>query len=72
MAKDMLVKVVIMDGYIGHRHRGEECQPGDIIEVKPHQAAWLQKIGVAKPVPKKKSVKKTEEAEDGESQSSDQ
>jgi hypothetical protein len=57
-------KMQIRDGYEGHKHRGEEVFPGDVIEVTAQQAAFLTKIGAADPV--KKTARKADSAQEPE------
>ena len=46
--KKIKVKVKVEN----HTHAGEKCEPGDVIEVWPDTAEWLEEKGVIEPVKK--------------------
>ena len=45
MAKSGTVKVRILK--TNHNHKGRDCEPGEVIEVSPHDAEWLVRDQVA-------------------------
>jgi len=49
------VKVQVTDNPQGHRHIDHEVEPGEILEVWPHQAAFLHERGIAVAYSEKKA-----------------
>jgi hypothetical protein len=58
MAEFKKIKVTIKSET--HTHAGEKCKPGDVIEVWPDTAEWLEERGVIEPIEEKKKETKKE------------
>lgn len=53
------VKVQVTDNPQGHRHAGQEVEPGEVLEVWPWQAASLHKKGIARPFSEEKKARRS-------------
>ncbi len=51
MAEFKKIKVTVKVD--NHTDSGQLCKPGDVIEVWPDTAEWLEELGVIEPVKKK-------------------